>query len=89
MNSQSGGNLLLRNKPKQGQPMMNNGAVHIIYTIIPNVVSSSAKAEIVALYLNSKYDVIKRTALWHFQRPQSKSYNKRQEAYYFMGDPCT
>ena len=37
--------------------MMNNGEVHLVSTIIRNVMSLAAEAEIVALYLNAEYGV--------------------------------
>ena len=48
------GHFFLTNKPKRGQPMVNNGSVHVISTIIRNVMSSASKAKIVTLYLNAK-----------------------------------
>ena len=38
--------------------MINNGDVHVVSTIIRNVMSYAAKANIVALYLNEKDGVI-------------------------------
>ena len=35
--------------------MMNNGEVHLVSTIIRNVISLAAEADITALYINSKY----------------------------------
>ena len=52
------GHFFLTNKPKQGQPVMNNGAVHLVSTIILNVISSESEAELMALYLNAKDGVI-------------------------------
>ena len=37
---------------------MKNGSVHVVSTIIRNVISSAAKYEITAVYLNAKYGVI-------------------------------
>jgi hypothetical protein len=44
-------------------PRMNNGAVHSIATIIRNVMSSAAEAEVGAAYINSKEAVPMRQAL--------------------------
>ena len=43
--------------------MMNNGLVHMVSTIVCNVMSSKAEAEFAALYLNAKYGVIIRNLL--------------------------
>ena len=37
---------------------MKNRAVHVESTIIYNVMSATAKANIVALYLNAKYGIL-------------------------------
>ena len=37
---------------------MNNGTVHVVSTIIHNVMSLSAKDDIAVLYLNTKDDVV-------------------------------
>ena len=43
--------------------MMNNGAVHVISTIIHNVMLLAAKDELAALYLNAKDGVFIRNKL--------------------------
>ena len=45
---------LLTNKPKKGPPMINNGAVHVIATIIHHIVSSASETEVAALSINEK-----------------------------------
>ena len=37
---------------------MNNVVVHVVSTIISNVIPSAAKSKVVVLYLNEKYGVI-------------------------------
>ena len=43
--------------------MMNNGVVHVVSTIICNVMSLVDETNIVALYLNAKYSVVIRNVL--------------------------
>ena len=50
--------------------MMKNGTVHVVSTIICNVMSSALKAKIVALYLNEKYGVIIWNTLEEMGHPQ-------------------
>ena len=56
--SLEGGQLFLTKKPKRGQPMMYNGALHVLSIIINNVMPSEAEAKIAALYLNEKGGVV-------------------------------
>ena len=68
--SQSVRQLLLTNKPKQGQHIMKNLAVHVVSTIIRNVMPSAAEAEVADLYLNAKYCVIVWNTLEELVHPQ-------------------
>ena len=43
--------------------MMNNGSVNVVSTIIQNVMSSAAEAEIATLYLNANDGVVIRNTL--------------------------
>ena len=49
--------------------MMNNVAVHVVSTIIRNVVSSEAKSNIASLYLNEKDYVIIQNTLEEMGHP--------------------
>ena len=51
--SRVGWHFFLANKPKQGQLIVKNGAVHVISTIIHNVMPLEVEAEISAFYLNT------------------------------------
>ena len=62
--------LFLTNKPKLGQPLMNNVAVHVVSTIIRNVISLAEEANLAALYLNAKYGVVIRNMLEEKGHPQ-------------------
>ena len=50
--------------------MINNGLVHMVSTIICNLMSSEAEANIVALYLNAKFGVFIWNLLEEMGRPQ-------------------
>ena len=64
------GHFFLTNKPKLGQHIMNNVAVHLVFTIICNVISSTADSEIAALYINEKGGVIIQNVLEEMANPQ-------------------
>ena len=64
------GHFFLTNKPKLVQSMMNNVAVHKVYTTIRNVILSSTKAKISALYFNAKDGVVIRNTLKEMGHPQ-------------------
>ena len=57
------------NIQKLGQKMTENGAVHVVSTIIWNLMSSAAEDVIVALYLNLKYGVTIRNTLEEMGHP--------------------
>ena len=52
---------------------MDNGAVHVVSTIIHNVMSSEADDEIAELYLNTKYRVGIRNLLEELFHPQTET----------------
>lgn len=61
--SRAGGHFFMANKPQPGAPVLNNGAVHNIATIIRNVMASAAEAELAALFTNAKEACVLRTIL--------------------------
>ena len=52
---QAGGHFFFKNRPDQGQHIINNEVVNMVSIIICNVMSSAYEAEIMSLYLNTKY----------------------------------
>jgi len=70
--SRAGGYFFLANKtspPAAPTPPI-NGAIHVYSTIIKNVLSSAAEAELAALFLNAKEAVAIRTTLSELGHPQ-------------------
>jgi hypothetical protein len=65
--SRAGGNFFLSNKDPDPP---NNGAISTNATIIKNVMSSAAEAEIGALYLNAKEAIYLRQILFEMGQPQ-------------------
>ena len=52
--------------------MINNGAVHVVFTMIYNAISSAAKAKITALHINAKYSVLVLNMLEKMGHPQTE-----------------
>ena len=52
--------------------MINNGAVHVVFTMIYNAISSAAKAKITALHINAKYSVLLLNMLEKMGHPQTE-----------------
>ena len=70
--SRAGGYFFLANNtspPAAPNPPI-NGAIHVYSTIINNVLSSAAEAELAALFLNAKESVSIRTTLGELGHPQ-------------------
>ena len=68
--SRYGGHLFLTNKPKRGQQIINNGAVHVISAIICHVMSSTSKDKVAEFFINAKVGIILQNDLKVFGQPQ-------------------
>jgi hypothetical protein len=68
--SRAGGHFFMANKIKAGMPVLNNGAILNVSTIIRNVMSSAAEAELAALFTNAKEATVLRTTLTEMGHPQ-------------------
>ena len=68
--SRAGGHFFLANTPETGKPVLNNGAIHNIATIIRNVMASAAEAELAALFVAAKEATVLRTTLEEMGHPQ-------------------
>ena len=69
--SRAGGYFYLGNKQEQPHELP-NGAVHVVATIIKQVVASAAEAELAALFINAKDGAILRTTLEEMGHPQTQ-----------------
>jgi hypothetical protein len=61
--SQASGYYFLGSIPKDGQPIVLNGAIHVLCTLFKFVASSAAEAELGALFFNAKEAKIMRLTL--------------------------
>ena len=74
------GHFLLSNKISQGQQICHNWAILVIVSILNNVISSAAEAEIGGLFLNGKETLDLRERLREMGHPQNepKNHSNRQ-----------
>ena len=70
MRSRVAGYFFLGSMPKNGQPIILNGNIHVLSTVIKLVASSAAEAELGALFLNAQQARIIRLTLHEMGHPQ-------------------
>ena len=68
--SRTGGYFFLGSMPKNGDPIILNGNIHVLSAVIKLVASSAAEAELAALFLNAQQARIIRLILREIGHPQ-------------------
>ena len=70
MRSRAGGYFFLRSTPKNDKPIILNGNIHVLGTVIKLVASSESEAELAALFLNAQQARIIRLIFHEMGHPQ-------------------
>jgi hypothetical protein len=68
--SQAAGYYFLGSLPQDGKPIILNGAIQVLCTVLKFVASSAAEAELGALFLNAKEAKMMRLTLQELDHPQ-------------------